>query len=95
MENVLLQLYNGEIFPADRYSPRLKEHREALRENRNRYKAFEAALEKAAPGLREQFREVMDEHLSSAPFETCEMFIDGFRLGARMILAVCREDIEL
>ena len=35
-----------------------------------------------------RFVEIMDEQLDTIPYEISNMFIDGFRLGARMMIEV-------
>lgn len=34
----------------------------------------------------------MDEQLDTLPLEMSEMFIDGFRLGARMMIEIYQKD---
>lgn len=44
------------------------------------------------PQLKEQFIKILDEQLDFFPLDTSEMFIDGFRLGARMMLEIFQND---
>lgn len=50
------------------------------------------AAEKTEPPLDERFLEIMDEQLKTVPLEISEMFIDGFRLGARMMIEIYQKD---
>ena len=49
-------------------------------------------LAKLEPPLDERFIKIMDEQLDVIPFEFSEMFIDGFKLGAKMMAEVFRNE---
>lgn len=83
MQTILEQLYNGEIFPAEQYSPRGEEYRKIYQEHYDHYENFIELLSKLNPPLDERFIEIMDEQLDVIPYDFSEMFIDGFRLGQR------------
>lgn len=90
MKNILLQLYDGELNPSEFYSPILEAHKKARLSNRKNYELFSAMLGEIDQNLKEQFLEVMDNEIITAPFEACEMFVDGFRMGAKMMVEVFR-----
>ena len=46
------------------------------------------------PPLAKRFIEIMDEQLDTVPIEMSEMFIDGFRLGARMMIEIYQADFS-
>lgn len=88
MKSVLSALYDGEIFPAEQYSPKTEEYRKLTEKHIHHYNDFIEILEKLNPPLDKQFIEIMDEQLDVIPTEFSEMFIDGFRLGARIMIEV-------
>lgn len=44
------------------------------------------------PPLDKRFIKIMDEQLDVIPYEFSEMFIDGFKLGAKMMAEVFRSE---
>ena len=92
MKNVLEQLYNGEIFPAEQYAPKSEEYRKIHQGHYSHYEDFIVVLAKLEPPLDKQFIKIMDEQLDVIPFEFSEMFIDGFKLGAKMMAEVFRDE---
>lgn len=92
MKNVLEQLYNGEIFPAEQYAPRGEEYRKIHQGNYNHYVDFIEILSKLNPPLDKRFIEIMDEQHDVIPYEFSEMFIDGFRLGVKIMAEVFRSE---
>ena len=89
MKSILLQLYDGELFPAEQYVPKITEYRRIHQEHYRHHKDF---LDKLEPSVKEQFIRIMDEQLDAVPMEMSEMFIDGFRLGARMMIEIYQND---
>ena len=59
---------------------------------RQHYQDFIKKIENIEPQLKEQFIKILDEQLDFFPLDTSEMFIDGFRLGARMMLEIFQND---
>ena len=53
---------------------------------------FVKQLKVLEPPLDKRFVEIMDEQLDTLPLEMPEMFIDGFRLGARMMIEIYQKD---
>lgn len=49
---------------------------------------YDDFINKIGSPLDEDFVRIMDEHLDTLPFELSEMFIDGFRLGAKIMIEV-------
>ncbi|HJC23705.1 MAG TPA: hypothetical protein H9761_08385 [Candidatus Eisenbergiella merdavium] len=86
MESILQQLYEGKISPAEQYRPRTEEHREAVERILKSRGEFARALKETDQALYEKFLRIMEE--DDLSFETGEMFIDGFKLGARMMLEI-------
>lgn len=85
MNTILEKLYNGEISPAEQFRPQSEEYRALWRRNLREYEAF---VQKLGEPLAREFRQIMDDHLDGCPLELSGAFIDGFRLGARMMIDV-------
>ncbi len=88
MSSILEQLYSGEIYPAEQWVPRGKEYQEACRKNQEHYNEFIELLSKLNPPLDKRFGEIMDERVGVMSYELDDMFVYGFRLGARMMAEV-------
>lgn len=85
MENILEQLYKGELYPYSKFQTTIEEFKE------NREKAFASYsvfLEKLPPDLKDEFAQLIDKYLDLLPLELQQNFIDGFRIGARMMTEV-------
>lgn len=93
MKSILSALYEGKIFPAEQYSPRSEEYRKIYQEHYRHYDDFIETLSKVNPPLDKKFIEIMDEQLDVIPYEFSEMFIDGFRLGARIMIDIFQGDL--
>lgn len=89
MESILSDLYHGLIYPEEQYNARTEEFRALLRERASHYDDF---LRQLTPPLAAQFEKILDEQVDDLPFEFQSMFIGGFRLGARIMLEVLRDD---
>lgn len=88
MDKILQQLYNGEIYPAEQFLPLMEEYKELRKKQYTHYADFTKELEQLQPPLYERFIKIMDEQLDTVPLEMSQMFIDGFRLGAKMMIEV-------
>lgn len=93
MKSILSELYNGNIFPAEQYITKNKEYRQIYQKNYQHYEDFIETLSKVNPPLDKRFIEIMDEQLDVIPYEFSEMFIDGFRLGARIMMDIFQGDL--
>lgn len=85
MNKILQDLYDGEIYPAEQYLPKIEEYKIIRKKQYTHYKDF---IKKIGSPLDKEFEKIMDEQLELLPIEFSEMFIDGFRLGARMMVEV-------
>lgn len=88
MKKILEQLYNGDICPAEQYVPKGEEYRKRRQENYRHYQDFIELLSKLDPPLDERFIKIMDEQIDLVPCEFSEIFIDGFRLGVKIMTEV-------
>ena len=57
------------------------------------YEDFIKTLSKLEPPLDKQFIKILDEQLDVIPYEFSEMFTDGFRLGARVMIDIFQGDL--
>lgn len=85
MKSILQQLYDGEIVPYEQYQPQNKEYKQMEEKHFRHYEEFAKQLDEP---LREQFVKLMDEQGETTPYRDSEMFIQGFKLGARMMLEI-------
>lgn len=90
MRNILEQLYNGEIFPAEQFRNKEQEDRKSYSEENSCYEEFIEILRKQEPPLDKMFDEVMNEQIDEIQNEYSGIFISGFRLGARIMVEVFR-----
>ena len=88
-------LYEGKIFPTEQYSPRSEEYRKIHQEYYHHYEDFIETLSKLNPPLNKRFIEIIDEQLDVISYKFSEMFIGGFRLGARIIIDILQGDLGI
>lgn len=88
MNTILQQLYDGEIYPCEQYRPVLEEYKAMRKKHMKNYEEF---IKKLAPPLDEEFARIMDEQIDAVPLDLFQMFTDGFRLGARMMIEIFEE----
>ena len=74
--------------------PRTEVYRKMRQEHYKHYDEFIKQLKLLEPPLAKRFIEIMDEQLDTVPIEMSEMFIDGFRLGARMMIEIYQADFS-
>lgn len=71
MNTILQQLYNGEICLIEQYRAILEEYKAIRKKHMDNYK---------------DFIKIMDEQFETAPLDFFQMFSDGFKLGAKMMI---------
>ena len=94
MKSVLQQLYDGELFPAEQFMPKIEEYQRLLREHNRCYDDFFEKLSSLDSGLCDMFVRLREDSLDFIPYETSEMFIQGFRLGAKMMIEIFQGDLS-
>ncbi|MCI9082960.1 MAG: hypothetical protein HFI70_11855 [Lachnospiraceae bacterium] len=92
MSTILQQLYSGKICPAEQYRPLQESYRKMRSEHCSHYTDFIKRLEQLDPPLDKRFIEIMDEQLDTIPLDFSSMFIDGFCLGAQMMIEILSVD---
>ena len=84
-DKTLQDLYNGKIAPVEQYKPLIEEF-SALQ--KKHYQHYDEFMEKIGSPLDKEFESIMDEQLDILPFDFSQTFIDGFRLGAKMMMEI-------
>lgn len=85
MEKILEQLYNGELYPYSNFQTTI----EQFKINRDKaFKSYSVFIDKLPEELKSEFNELIDSHLDLLPLELEQNFIEGFRIGARIIAEV-------
>ena len=82
---VLDRLWRGEISPTERRVRQGSEYQQRAAEVRKQIAEFAATL---SPEVKEQMEDINDQKHSMAMLAEEDVFIYGFRMGARMILDV-------
>lgn len=84
-DKTLLDLYYGKITPAEHYQPLIEEF---IALQKKHYRHYDEFMEKLGSPLNKEFESIMDEQLELLPFDFSQTFIDGFRLGAKMMMEI-------
>lgn len=85
MYEILRALYDGEIQPAEQHRPMIDEYTAVYKSNYEHYAKF---VEKLGSPLDREFMRIMDEQMDAVPLELTQVFVDGFRLGAKMMIDI-------
>ncbi len=91
MDKILQALYSGKICPQEQYRPMIEEYNTLMKKNYQNYQDF---IKKIGSPHDKEFIRIMDEQLTAVPLELSEIFIDGFRLGARMMIEIFEEKYQ-
>ena len=92
MRVILQQLFDGDICPAEQFYPKTKEYKAMRKKHCIHCENFIKKLEALKPSLSKEFIQIMDEQLDIVSFEFSDMFIEGFRLGARIVIEIYEGD---
>lgn len=84
-DKILQDLYHGKLAPAEHYRPLIEEF-SALQ--KKHYQHYDEFMKKIGSPLDKEFESIMDEQLDMLPFDFSQTFIDGFRLGAKMMIEI-------
>ena len=85
MKSMISQFYYGEPGPHAKWKPVLEQFEIDRDKAFHSYSSF---LNKLPDDLKGEFVSLIDEHLALLPDELEQSFVDGFRLGARMIIEI-------
>lgn len=89
MSKILQRLYDGDIAPAEEYKPYLEEYKAIRTRNIEKYQEF---VKKSGSPLDREFIQIMDEQLELCPLDLTTAYIDGFKLGVKMMIEVFEEE---
>lgn len=91
MQKIIEKLYNGEIYPAEQLNVRVYGYEEARKNAGQAHDEFESQL---CQPMKEELDEMMMKHMHESSLEDTQAFVDGFKLGARMMAEILWEDKE-
>ena len=92
MSNLIYRLYSGEYIPAEQFRPRIEAYQELQRRSCAEQGDFTSKLNAVNPDLTRQFVDIVDILTSKYPLESAEVFCQGFRMGAQLMLEVLGKD---
>lgn len=72
MNDILKQLYNGEIYPEEQYRPILEEHKEL---QKKQYQKYEDFISKIGNLLDKEFEKILDEQFDILSLEFLRCFL--------------------
>ena len=84
-DKILQDLYHGRISPEEHYKPLIADF---ITHQKEYYRHYDEFMEKIGSPLDKEFESIMDEQLEMLPFDFSQTFIDGFRLGAKMMMEI-------
>lgn len=84
-DKILQDLYHGRIAPEEHYKPLIEEF---IVHQKEYYQHYDKFIEKIGSPLDKEFERIMEEQLEMLPFDFSQTFIDGFRLGAKVMLEI-------
>ena len=85
MKSSIGELYYGNLYPFLTYKPALEETARLFKAAGGRYDRFRARLPEE---MREPFDALLEDKSTMLLSEMEESFIDGFRIGARLMMEV-------
>ena len=85
MKSSIGELYYGNLYPFLTYKPALEETARLFKAAGGRYDRFRARLPEE---MREPFDTLLEDKSTMLLSEMEESFIDGFRIGARLMMEV-------
>ncbi len=88
MANILEELYNGELYPAENFTSLSDEYRQLRRKNFILHTDFIQKLQQLEPPLDEEFITIIDEQIKEIPLQFYAAFAAGFKTGAKIMVKV-------
>ena len=88
MQEIIEKIYRGELYPAEQIDPMLQDFRVKWEESKDNTAAFSNQL---SDELKPLFEAVMVDKLEIAALEQTQAFVDGFKLGAKLLVEVLAE----
>lgn len=91
MSKILEDLYEGKVYPAEQYTPIMDYHKQLRKEHQQHYNDFKQKIDNS---LIEEFENILCEQISIISMELSEMFVYGFKTGAKMMMEILQEDTK-
>ena len=92
MKDILEELYLGNLRPLDTVAPQSEDYEDARTKRSDRIHSLMKKLGRQDEELRKEMGEILDMEGEIESYEITETFIVGFRLGARIMLAIYSDD---
>ena len=89
MENILNKLYRGEIQPVETYRPEMPE---LIEMRRGFVERCEALLSELNDETRKKVQELLEERTFVSSYEIEDAYVQGMKMGAKMIAALLKEE---
>lgn len=87
-DSILKQLYNGQIYPPEQYHPSSEEYLQKSKRLSEYYQALSSELAALDPSLPDKLEQLFILKNSLCSTEVEEMYIEGFRLGVKLMAEV-------
>lgn len=91
MQQIIEKLYNGEIYPAEQLNVRVNGYEDVRKIAGQAHDEFESKL---CQTMKDELDEMMMRHMHESILEDTQAFVDGFKLGARMMAEIFWEEKE-
>lgn len=85
MQSILEQLFNGDIYPSEQIKIKLAGYQEARKVAIQAHDAFE---EKLSQQMKQELDEWFSKEADVSGYYSTQTFMDGFKLGARLMLEI-------
>lgn len=91
VQKIIEQLYKGELYPSEQLDIKSKEYKEARKAAYQAHEEFEGKL---CQEMKDELDEFLAKHMESSCYEDTQTFVNGFKLGARLMAEIFWEDKE-
>lgn len=88
MKSIISDIYNGNLDAADLCAGYSEKYFAAQQAYMEYSSSFSAKLGQLDPALADEFREITDAYLDYIQREDEDIFVTGFRLGAKIMLEI-------
>ncbi len=92
MNNILEELYLGNLRPLDTITPQCEDYENARMERINRIHSLLKKLDSQDQESKKEFDEILDMEGKIESYEISQTFVVGFQLGAKIMFAIYHDD---
>lgn len=85
MQSMIAQIYDGELCPSERSKISVAKFHE---EKKIAVKAHNEFEEKLSEAMKKEFDEYLSKEFCLTTYHTEQAFVDGFKMGAQMMLEI-------